>query len=447
MVRRKKKLFRPQRVRLTRPQWRIYEAGWTPEARFRTAVCGRRFGKTTLGIEEIRRACRLAVAKNIDPDNEIWYCAPYLNQARRVFWKRLKRGIPLEWIDGKPNESTLSITLKTGHVIRLVGLDNYDLLRGSGLWFALIDEWADCPYAAWTETLRPMLSTAGGHAMFVGTPKGFNHLYDSYQAGQPGAKDTDGNPITNSRSFLYTTEQGGNVPADEVAEARRNLDARTYRQEYQATFETFEGRVLASFTRAENVKPYTGDWSKLPLHVGMDFNINPMTAVVWVLDGDKAHQVDEVILPTSNTDEMADELTRRYGRLGFDGKPKVDHITIHPDPAGAQRSTSAQGKTDINILQGRGFKVLAMTSHPLVRDRINVSNARFCGADGIRRAFVDPRCKQSIQAYERHVYREGTNEPDKTLGFDHIVDAYGYFVYGHYAYQKPYLVGANLMGR
>ena len=423
-----------ERPTLTRPQWAIYEAGWKPEARFRVAVCGRRFGKTFVAVEELRRACRTAVQRNVSPDNEIWYAAPNFKQAKRVFWRRLKRGIPESWLAGKPNESDCSLVLTSGHIVRCVGLDNYDALRGSGLWFVVVDEWADCPPEAWSETLRPMLSTAGGHALFIGTPKGFDHLRDSYVAGQPG-----GEP--DHKSFMFTTLQGGNVPPEEVATARRTLDARTFRQEYEASFETFAGRVLYAFTRSDSVRPKAID-PAAPLLLGIDFNINPMSATVWQATGDVLHQVDEIVLPTSNTDDLVGEIRRRYTRGG-----SLGHVTAYPDPAGAQRRTSAQGRTDIGILRDAGMKVVAMSSHPLVRDRLNVSNARFQSADGTRRAFVDPRCVKSIEAYERHAYREGSSEPDKSSGYDHLVDCCGYLMVGLYAYRPPEQRTINVMGR
>jgi hypothetical protein len=186
-------------VDLTPKQANIFVWGWQVTSRFRDAVCGRRFGKTFLGKAEMRRASRLAMKWKVSVEDEIWYCAPTFKQAKRVFWRRLKQAIPPHWRQGKPNETECSIILVTGHVIRIVGLDGYDNLRGSGLFFVLIDEWADCPYEAWEEVLRPMLSTCryvvngverrGGHALRVGTPKGFNNCYDTYQAGQ-GAEPT-----------------------------------------------------------------------------------------------------------------------------------------------------------------------------------------------------------------------------------------------------------------
>jgi hypothetical protein len=131
------------RIQLSPKQANIYAWGWQKDARFRYAVCGRRFGKTYLGAEEMRRAYRLAVEHNIHPDNEIWYGAPTSKQAKRVMWNRLKRNIPEDWIQGRPNNTECVMQMRTGHVMRVVGLDAPDALRGSGLWCFLGDEWDD----------------------------------------------------------------------------------------------------------------------------------------------------------------------------------------------------------------------------------------------------------------------------------------------------------------
>lgn len=392
----------------------------------RLYLCGKNLiptHNTFLMAEELRRAVKRAVQLNIGIENEIWYGAPTFVQAKRVMWSRLKQGIPHRWLLGPPNETSCLMRLVSGHVIRVVGLDSFENLRGSGLWFFGGDEWADCKPEAWSEVIRPMLSTSRGHALFIGTPKGFDHFRDAYLLGQPG-----GDP--SYRSFLFTTLDGGNVPEEEVEAAQRQLDPRTFRQEYGASFETYAGRVIYAFSRAENVRPARVDPLQ-PLHIGMDFNINPMSATVWQEHGETLWQVDEIVMPTSNTDEMVEEIVQRHGRTSFDpGKRSVGHITIYPDPAGAQRRSSAAGRTDIGILRDAGFKVRALSSHPSVRDRTNVVNRHYLSADGMRRAFVDPRCVKSIEAYERLVYREGTSEPDKSAGYDHLVDATGYYMFG-----------------
>ncbi len=394
---------------------------------------------TFLMAEELRRAARLAVRHAIGTENEIWYGAPTFLQAKRVMWARIKATIPKRWLLGRPNETLCALTLKSGHIIRLVGLDACDNLRGSGLWFFGGDEWADCRPTAWSEVIRPMLSTARGHALFIGTPKGFDHFRDAYVLGQPGGD-------ASYRSFLFTTKDGGNVPRAELEAAEREMDHRTFRQEYCASFETYAGRVIYSFSRAENVGSCSYDSAK-PLHIGMDFNINPMSATVWQEVGHATNQVDEIIMPTSNTDEMTAEIVRRYGRDSFEpGRKTVDHITVYPDPAGAQRRSSAGGRTDISILREKGFQVAVSRSHPPVRDRINVMNRHFRAADGSTLAKVDRRCVKSIEAYERLVYREGTTEPDKSQGFDHLVDASGYYLYSRQGVKAGYSL-SGLMER
>ena len=380
---------------------------------------------TFLMAEELRRAARLAIRRNIGVENEIWYGAPNFLQAKRVMWSRLKRALPLAWLDGKPNETSCMIRIRSGHVIRLVGLDAAENLRGSGLWFFGGDEWADCRPTAWQEVIRPMLSTSRGHALFIGTPKGFDHFRDAYLLGQP-----DGDP--SYRSFMFTTADGGNVPLAEIAAAEQELDPRSFRQEYKASFENYAGRVLYAFSRVDNVKRTDHDRTRA-VHVGIDFNINPMSATIWQEAAGTVSQIDEIVMPTSNTDEMAEEIARRFGRDGFEpGQRVVDHIIVYPDPAGAQRRTSAGGRTDVGILKQRGFRVSVQRSHPPVRDRMNVMNRCFRSADDKIIATVDPRCVKSIEAYERLVFRDGTAEPDKSQGFDHLVDATGYYLFGRF---------------
>ncbi len=429
-------------IQLTPKQANIYVWGWQPNARFRDAVCGRRFGKTFLGAKEMRRAAKLAYQWGVSPDDEIWYAAPTFKQAKRVFWRRLKRAIPRSWMEGKPNETECFITLKSEHTIRIVGLDAYDNLRGSGLFFCLVDEWADCPYEAYEEVLRPMLSTCryyvngelrrGGHMLRIGTPKGFNHCYETYMMGQPGGEG-------DHKSWLYTSQDGGNVPPEEIEIARKTMDPRTFRQEYMGSFENYTGRVYYDFDRRLNVKECPFDPALL-IHIGMDFNINPMSATVFqeTRDGE-IHQIDEIVIPTSNTDEMADEIIERFG--SYSGTYDLKRLHIYPDPAGAQRKTSAQGKTDISILKNRGFTVVALSSHPLVRDRINIMNAKICNAAGDRVYYVDPKCKNTIKSLEQLCYKEGTNNPDKDSGLDHVPDSAGYYFYTRFGKGKTIIRG------
>lgn len=412
-------------VQLTPKQANIYVWGWQEEARFRDAVCGRRFGKTFLAKAEVRRAARLAQKWNVSVEDEIWYAAPTFKQAKRVFWKRLKQAIPPSWRAGKPNETECTITLKSGHVVRVVGLDNYDDLRGSGLFFLIIDEWADCKWAAWEEVLRPMLSTCkyivngiqrvGGHVLRIGTPKGYNHCYDTWMDGQDGREP-------DHKSWIYTSLQGGNIPASEIDVARRKMDMKTFRQEYEASFETYQGVIYYCFERSWNKSNRTIQASE-SLHIGMDFNVQKMAAVVYVRDGEELHAVGE-FKDLFDTPAMIDAIQAKH----------PDHeINVYPDASGDNRKSSNASETDIALLKKAGFKVHVNSRNPAVKDRINSMNSRLCNTMGERRLYVNlDECPAFAKSLERQIYTD-KGEPDKSAGFDHLNDAGTYPV----AYMFP----------
>jgi hypothetical protein len=374
--------------------------------RFRVAVCGRRFGKTHLAIRELARFATV-------PNSEVWYVAPTFKQAKQIVWKKLKTKLKsLNWVRSS-NETNLSISLYNGSTITLKGVDNPDSLRGVGLHFLVLDEFADFKdSSSWFEVLRPTLADTGGHALFIGTPKGVgNWAHDIFN-------NQDTNP--DWKSFQFTTIQGGNVSQSEIEAARRDLDERTFRQEFEATFESYSGKIYYGFDRKSNVYELKDDvYYNQTLHVGMDFNVNPMSAVVARIDGDVVNVVDEIRIFSSNTDEVVEEIKSRYSQC---------KIIVYPDPAGNQNKSSAGGRTDNNILANAGFVVKCPKKHTPVRDRINAVNARLCASNNTRHLFIANRCKHTIECLERQVYKEGTSIPDKDSGFDHMNDALGYMI-------------------
>ena len=395
-------------VSLTTPQTKIYNS----PARFRVVVAGRRFGKTFLSIGELSRA---ALRK---PNANCWYLAPTFRAAKDIAWDMLVNTMPEELI-AKRNESELTLKLINGSVISIKGGEAYDNLRGRSLDFVVLDEVADMRPQVWTEVVRPSLSDRQGSALFIGTPKGRNHFYDLWTT---GADKQEG-----WASFQFTTLEGGNVPEEEVTAAKRDLDERTFKQEYLANFVNYSGIIYYNFDRTETVrKEYEEEGT---LHIGMDFNLDPMSAVVAVKVGDTLQIIDEIVIYGSNTDEIVDEIKHRYPDR---------RITVYPDPACRQRKTSAGGRTDLSILQNAGFAVKVRNSHTAIRDRINAVNARLLSADGVRHLYVDPKCKQVIKSLERQTYKEGTNQPDKDSGFDHMNDALGYLVDYLYPIKRQY---------
>ena len=372
--------------------------------RFRVLITGRRFGKTTLAVREL---CRYAA----EPNRTVWYVAPSYRMAKGIVWRKLKHKLQdLRWCD-KVNESELTIYLKNGSEISLKGAENADSLRGRAIDFLVMDEFADIDAEAFYEVLRPTLADTQGHALFTGTPKGIGNW--SYDLFQMPAEDPD-----HWSSYQFTTLQGGFVSESEINEARNLLDARTFQQEFEATFTTAGNRVWYGFDRLHNVRAWDSSRSQDVLYVGMDFNIDPMSAVVFARDQDDVYAVDEIEMYSSNTQEMVRELRTRYPRT---------RLWVYPDPACRQRKTSAGGATDLSILQNAGFTVKVPHAHNPVRDGVNAVNSKLLNSLGARSFFVDPKCRRLIECLERQNYKPGTTQPDKDSGYDHLTDAVRYY--------------------
>jgi len=371
--------------------------------RFRVVSAGRRFGKTFLSIRELARYAR-------QPQQKVLYVAPTYRMAKSIAWDNLKaRLIKLNWVK-KINESDLNIILVNGTKISIRGADNFDSLRGLEFNFIIIDEAAMIDPRAWTEVLRATVSNTQGDVLFISTPTGkSNWFYDLYQRHR---EDPD-----NWASFQYTSIEGGNIPLEEIEQARKDLSDKVFRQEFEASFESFIGRIAYNFDRDHNViKIEDPDLSVL--HIGVDFNISPLTCAIHIRKDDTLLQFDEISMHSANTQDLCDEIKNRYPR---------SKVFVYPDPSGQARKTSAGGATDHSILANNGFIVKSPRKHNAVKDRINSYNSRLCSSDGVRHLYISPNCKHTIESLEKFSYKEGTQVPDKN-GYDHMFDAASYCV-------------------
>ncbi len=408
--------------RLHRGQMSIY----TDDTRFRVVVAGRRFGKTHLLRAELRR--QAAKKRNAN----VWYVAPTYGMAREIMWDALKGSIPEEWVR-KYNETLLKCHLVNGSVITLKGADRPDTLRGVGLDFVGLDEYQDFRPFVWDQVLRPTLATTQGGALFIGTPKSYNHFYELYKKGQ--RQKHRKNPEW--KSWQFPTIMSPFVPTAEVEQAKRDLDPRTFRQEFMATFETMSGRVYYAFERNKHVGNHPFN-PKLPIWVGQDFNINPMScAIMQPQPNGEVWVVDEIVLFNSNVSEVCDVLEQRYWRY-------QDQITIFPDPAGGSRQHS-RGESSLDIFRERGFtRILHHRKHPFVQDRINAVNSMLYSADGSIRMRVDEKCRNVIEGFEQVIYKENSNEVDKSLNKEHVLDGLGYCIEYNFPTRKVVVLGVNI---
>jgi len=388
--------------------------------RFRVLVAGRRFGKSYLSCIELLKAA-------IDrPGETYFYCAPTYRMAKDIAWKSLKRLVPKVWIQSK-NETDLRLELINGSSIELKGTENAMALRGRSLAGVVLDEAAFMESEVWFEVIRPALADKQGWALFISTPDGTaSWFYDlwCYVASDPTKE---------WQRWCYTTIEGGNVPKEEVKAAKAQLDKRTFRQEFEASFENLTGLVAVSFTD-ENISKEAVDISVLPVLLGVDFNVDPMSGICAVRNGEDLYVFDEIMLTGGATTwDFAEEVVRRYG---------VDRrIIACPDPTGSSRKTSGVGATDHNILRRSGFNVSSPKAPWKIRDKITAVNTALLDANGIRRTIIHPRCRQLIKSLRTLTYAPNTGLPNKNLGVDHAFDAFGYLCLQQFNLAKPETLG------
>jgi len=386
--------------------------------RFKVVIGGRRMGKTFLAIREMCYQARL-------PNRLIWYVTSSYRAAKMIAFKELKQRLTdLNWVR-KINESELSVTLKNNTEIALKGADNFQSLRGIKLSYCVIDEAAQVQPDAWFEVIRPALADSQGGVLFISTPLGKNNwTFDLYNREK---EDPD-----NWKSWQFTTLEGGFVAKEEIEQARQDMSEKQFNQEFNATFESFGDQVAWAFNRDQNIKELPNADLRT-LYIGGDFNVAPINAAIMVREGEDLYIIDEIQMYSSNTNELCDEIKRRYPH---------SKVFFYPDPSGAARKTSANGHTDFTILQNAGFNVKAPRRHDPVRDRINALNARLRSADGKNHLFVSKRCKYSIESLEKYCFKPGTQIPDKDSGFDHMFDAISYcvaFIFPLQRVQEPFV--------
>jgi hypothetical protein len=389
----------------------------------RVMVAGRRCGKSHLALREL---CRFATK----PKQRVYYTAPTYRQGKAVLWNVMKeRLIGLRWVE-KINEADLSVLLRNGSTISIRGTDNFDSLRGVGLDFVVMDEFADCQPDAWNLVLRPTLSDTGGHALFLGTPRGHDHLHSLWSKGQD-----EGEP--DWQSWQFTTLEGGNVSEEEIEAARRELGQEVFDQEYCASFVVFAGRAYYPFTRATHCAPLTYR-PEAPLCLSFDWNVEPGVCCVsqemTLPNGEQGTGViGEVWIPrNSTTPAVCRKIIQDWGK--------------HPGPihcfgdatGGARGSARVQG-SDIDLMKnelrpvfGNRLQFRIPASNPPERVRINAMNSRLRSAAGVVKLMVDPvKAPHVVKDLEGvQLLDGGSGEINKKTNpaLTHISDALGYMV-------------------
>lgn len=381
---------------------------WNENKRFAVVPAGRRSGKTELAK---RRIVAMLNAKKNWPDPRYFAGAPTRDQAKRIFWNDLKALTPAGWIK-KIYETDLCMKTRGGSEIWVVGLDKPQRIEGVAWDGGVLDEYANMRAGAWTENIRPALSDRSGWCWFIGVPEGLNHYKDLADYAASGVDPDWG---------FYSWPSADILPEREVEAARRVLDQRTFRQEYEAAFEGSTGRVYYSYDHKRHEDGSLSLDPSLPLILCCDFNVDPCVWEIIQTDGKTVRVIDEFARRNTNTVEMGRSVLARYGshRAG---------IALYGDAAGMQRSTA--GKSDYALLAEMGFNEQRLRkANPFVKDRVNAVNAMLENTSGERRLFHHPRCVELRKDFETVEWKDDGLVVDKSRKErTHASDALGYFI-------------------
>lgn len=344
------------RVRLRPLQSKAIKA--LDSRRFGVLICHRRFGKTVLAISRlVRNAC------NGNSTYRGAYIAPTYRQAKDVSWDYLKK--LAKAADAKINESELRVDFPHGARIKLYGAENPDSLRGLDICDVVFDEVAQMPLSTWTEIVQPMILAKKGVALFMGTPKGKNALWEIWD--QAGVDE--GNWVRQ----MYKASETGILTEEDLKLARQGMSESQYEQEFECSFSAaVQGAYYAKqLEELEQLGRITGvpyD-PAVPVTTAWDLGFSDSTAIWFAQQvGREIHIIDYY--------EAAGEGLAHYVKV-LKEKPYLysEHLLPH-DAAASELGT---GTTRLETLRKLGLK-----GHVLPQVRLDD------GINGVR--MLLPRC-------------------------------------------------------
>lgn len=343
--------------------------------RFRVLCNGRRWGKTTLAVEEIKgkllgKACRIA------------YISTTYQQSRDIAWEILKRELRPATVN--VNEQRLEIKVRNIHgtesVVFLKGWESVETLRGQQFDFLVLDEVASMRkfWEGWNEVLSPTLTDTRGEALFISTPKGFNHFYDLYNL-----QDVD----PDYKSYHFTTYDNPYIPVDEIEREKRTKPENAFGQEYLADFRKTEGLVYKEFDRSKHIYAETTE-RFVDNFGGVDFGyVHPAAVIPVSRDSMDTFWVPGEWVHSGKTDA---ETAEYVSALGWS--------RAYPDP---------ESPAAIEELRRRGVNV---------REVIKGKDSQKNGVDKIRELLkanklkIHSSCKHLINEFETWSYKDNSED-------------------------------------
>jgi len=344
-----------------------------------------------------------------------YYLFPTYEQARKVIWEGITNDgqkfidmFPPELV-AKRNEQQMSIELVNGSVIRLIGTDRYDAIRGTNPIGCVFSEFAFQNPMAW-DIIRPILRANEGWAIFITTPNGENHAWELYRRIKDNKKWV---------AQLLTIEDTNALILDDLQEERDSgMSEAMIRQEYYCDpFALQDGVVYRRELSNVELQDVAYD-PLLPVQTFWDLGRRD-TAVCWFAQvrGDRINLIDyyeNVGDWVGDWLKMLDNRPYRYSPLGL------------PHDAFNKRN---EAKNSIaGQFEEAGYAVRRIPNSSIAN-----------GISAVRRIFprlvFDHKCQQGLTALKSYKYSYNvikkvfTNDPDHNWA-SHPADGLRYLAVG-----------------
>jgi hypothetical protein len=389
------------------------------KTRYKIVVAGRRSGKT----ERAKRYLYKQAMKIVGP---YFIAAPTFSQVKQIYWDDMKRLCFTSFLEKPPSESNLIIYLANGSTIHLIGLDKPKRMEGAFWLGGIVDETAYIKETALMQSVLPSLDTDNPEypgykpwCWFLGKPFGLNHFYRLYNMAKSG-----NDPEWSAYHWLSSEV----LNKETIDAARRRMSAYEFRQEYEASFETVNGRIYPDYNELNHTNEIILPHEQI-LYT-CDFNYTPMSHAICVRRGDDIYILDEVVLKSAIAEQNMLEFVHKYK----DHENKT--LLLYGDSSGKVgekhgHESNYSNMEKVLLDNGWKFQRRVANANPPIVDRQNAVRAKICTADGHRTLFVNPTTAPwSSEGLATVQVKEGSSfiEDDKNE-YQHITTAIGYMIH------------------
>jgi hypothetical protein len=299
-------------------------------SRFNVVCCGRRFGKTMLGIN--RSAAPDVLAYPVG-----WF-SPSYKMLLEVWRECVRIFAPITL---RSNVQDRRIEFVTGGLLEFWSLDNPDVARGRKYKRAIIDEAAMIPMllSVFHHVIRPALADYQGDAWFLSTPKGMNDFKTIFDWGN--------DPLRPEwASWQMPTSFNPFIADSEIEAMRQEMPARTYNQEVLAIFTENEGAVFRNIRERVTQPPAAPDPNRR-YAMGVDWaQSQDFTALIVIeVDSRRVCEID------------------RFNQIGWDvQRGRLRAMAQRWRISEILAEHNSIGGPNIEQLQGEGLPVRAFTT-------------------------------------------------------------------------------------